>query len=39
MTILKCDDIVEESEKIIFLVSDSTLGIVDWEKREDLDRS
>ncbi|KAJ3620175.1 hypothetical protein MTP99_004156 [Tenebrio molitor] len=38
MMILTCDNIVEESQKIIFLVSHSTLGIVDCEMRQDLDR-
>ncbi|KAH0820891.1 hypothetical protein GEV33_001900 [Tenebrio molitor] len=38
MMILTCDNIVEESQKIIFLVSHSSLGIVDCEMRQDLDR-
>jgi hypothetical protein len=38
MAIPKCDVIVEESQKIIFLVSHSTPNIVDCEKHEDLDR-
>jgi gustatory receptor len=38
MTILKCDVIVEESQKIIFLVSRSTLETVDCQEHEDLDR-